>query len=111
MRLKVKVAVVTGSASGIGRAIAGRFVSEGAVAVIADLNESRIKATVQEIKGAGGTAAGYKVDVSKREQTPELMREVGEEHSRIDILVNNAGISRYRPFLTANAEDSLSRLL
>jgi NAD(P)-dependent dehydrogenase (short-subunit alcohol dehydrogenase family) len=105
MRLKDKVAVVTGSASGIGRAIADRFVSEGAVVVIADLNESAIETAVEEIKAAGGKAAGCKVDVSKREQTQELMRKVGEEHGRIDILVNNAGISRYRPFHSANAED------
>ena len=105
MRLKDKVAVVTGSASGIGRAIADRFVSEGAVVVIADMNESAIETTVEEIKSAGGKAAGYKLDVSKCEQTQEIMRKVVEEHGRIDILVNNAGISRYRPFLTATAED------
>ena len=81
------------------------FVSEGAVVVIADLNESAIETTVEEIKSAGGKAAGYKVDVAKREETQEIMRKVVEEHGRIDILVNNAGISRYRPFLSANAED------
>ena len=105
MRLKDKVAVVTGSASGIGRAIADRFVSEGAVVIIADLNESGIETAVEEIKLAGGRAAGYKLDVSKREQTQEIMRKVVDDHDRIDILVNNAGISRYRPFLTATAED------
>src|SRR6516164_9123119 len=105
MRLKDKVAVVTGSASGIGRAIADRFVSEGAVVIIADLNESGIETAVEEIKSAGGRAAGYKLDVSKREQTQEIMRKVVDDHDRIDILVNNAGISRYRPFLTATAED------
>ena len=105
MRLKDKIAIVTGAASGIGRSIADRFVSEGALVVIADLNEKGIAATVAEIKAAGGRAVGYPADVSDRDQTQALMRHVIEHHGRIDILVNNAGVSRYRPFLTATKED------
>jgi NAD(P)-dependent dehydrogenase (short-subunit alcohol dehydrogenase family) len=105
MRLKDKVAVVTGGASGIGRAIVDRFVSEGAVAVIADMNATGMESTVKEIKSKGGSAAGYRVDVANRDQTQELIRNVVKECGRIDILVNNAGTSRYRPFLAATAED------
>src|SRR3954453_6468459 len=105
MRLKEKVAVGTGSASGIGKAIAHRFASEGAFVVIADKNETAIPPTVEEIKAAGGKAAGLSVDVTKREQVQEFMSKIVETHARVDILVNNAGITRYRPFLTASDED------
>jgi 3-oxoacyl-[acyl-carrier protein] reductase len=59
MRLKEKVAVVTGSASGIGKAIAQRFASEGAFVIIADKNEGAIRPAVDEIKAEGGGAADF----------------------------------------------------
>ena len=105
MRLKDRVAIVTGSASGIGRVVAERFATEGAVAIIADLSAEGADAVAEEIRSAGGRAAGYAVDVSDRDQVQDLARRVVEEHGRIDILVNNAGISRYRPFLTMTGED------
>jgi len=105
MRLKGRVAVITGSGSGIGKAIADRFASEGAFIVIADKNESAIGPAVEDIKSSGGAAAGIQVDVTQREQVQECMRKVVADHERIDILVNNAGLTRYRPFLTAADED------
>lgn len=105
MRLKDKVAVVTGSASGIGKAIALRFAQEGALVVIADKNESLIPATVAEIAAAGGNAAGVAMDVTQREQLHEIMNDIAAKHGRIDILINNAGITRYRPFATTSGED------
>ena len=105
MRLKDKVAIVTGSASGIGRAIADCFVKEGAIMIVADLNQAGIDKTVDEIRAAGGKAFGYRVDVSQQEQVRETMDKVAADHGRIDILVNNAGISRYRPFATMTGED------
>jgi NAD(P)-dependent dehydrogenase (short-subunit alcohol dehydrogenase family) len=105
MRLKEKVAIVTGAASGIGKAIANRFATEGALVVIADKNESAILPAIEDIKAAGGQAAGFAVDVTDRAHIQAFMSKVVETHSRIDILVNNAGITRYRPFLTASAED------
>jgi 3-oxoacyl-[acyl-carrier protein] reductase len=68
IRLKEKVAIVTGSASGIGTAIAQRFASEGAFVIITDKNEGAIPPTVAEIKAAGGGAAGFPVDVADRQQ-------------------------------------------
>jgi NAD(P)-dependent dehydrogenase (short-subunit alcohol dehydrogenase family) len=105
MRLQEKVAIVTGAASGIGKAIADRFAREGALVIVADKNESAIPAAVEDIKMAGGQAAAFAVDVADRAQIQAFMSKVVETYRRIDILVNNAGITRYRPFLTASAED------
>ena len=105
MRLKDRVAVVTGSASGIGKAIANRLAREGAFLIIADKNESAIGPAVEEIMSAGGSAAGISVDVTQRDQLQECMAKIVENHKGVDILVNNAGLTRYRPFLTAGDED------
>lgn len=105
MRLKDKVAIVTGAASGIGKAIADRFASEGALIIIADKNASAVPPAVEDIKTAGGRAAGFTVDVTDREQIETFISKVVEAHKRIDVLVNNAGITRYRPFLTMAGED------
>ena len=93
MRLKEKVAIVTGSASGIGKAIAQHFASEGAFVIIADKNEGAIPPVVDEIKAAGGSAAGLAVDVADRGQVHAFMTKVVAAYGRVDILVNNAGIS------------------
>jgi NAD(P)-dependent dehydrogenase (short-subunit alcohol dehydrogenase family) len=103
--LERKVAIVTGSASGIGKAIAHRFASEGAFVIIADENEGAIPPAVDEIKAAGGGAAGLPVNVADRGQVQAFMTKVVAAHGRVDILVNNAGITRYRPFLTMSNED------
>ena len=105
MRLQERVAIITGAASGIGKAIANRFAAEGALVIIADKNESAIPPAMENIKAGGGQAAGIAVDVTDRAQIQAFMSKVVETYSRIDILVNNAGITRYRPFLTASAED------
>lgn len=105
MRLKDKIAVVTGSASGMGRAFMDRFVQEGATAIVTDIDEDGIARTVAEIEAAGGKAFGYRLDVSDRDQVHEAMARIAAEQGRIDILVNNAGVSRYRPFKTATAAD------
>ncbi|MFO1143031.1 MAG: glucose 1-dehydrogenase [Amaricoccus sp.] len=105
MRLKERVAIVTGSGSGIGAAIAERFAAEGAVVIIADVNEAAGKAEAAKIAKAGGAAHAYTVDVTSRDGLQAFMKSVAAEHGSIDILVNNAGITRYRPFLEANDAD------
>ena len=105
MRLKDKVAIITGGASGIGKSAAERFAQEGATLVIADMNSSAIDRTVEEFRAKGCTAIGQVCDVTQREQTQAMARNVVERTGRIDILLNNAGISRYRPFAEANSED------
>lgn len=105
MRLQDKIAVVTGSASGIGKAIATRFAAEGALVVIADKNETAIGPAVEDIKAKGGRATGFALDVGQRTRVHAFIEHVIEAHQRIDILVNNAGITRYRPFPTMSGED------
>ena len=105
MRLQDKVAIVTGSASGLGKAMVQRFAEEGASVIVADINQDAIDTTVRELKGAGRTAMGFKVDVTDRSQLKELMKATAEKFGRIDILVNNAGVVRPRPFLAMNDED------
>jgi NAD(P)-dependent dehydrogenase (short-subunit alcohol dehydrogenase family) len=105
MRLKDKAAIITGGASGIGKAAADLFGREGAAVVIADLNPDATEAAVADLRAHGVRAAGHRCDVSVREQTQELMRRVHDEFGQIDVLINNAGISRYRPFAEATDED------
>lgn len=105
MRLNDKVALVTGAASGIGKSAAARFAMEGALVVIADLNEERIETVVAEIRAAGGRAIGRIMDVSNRDQVHEVIGEIVETEGKLDILINNAGISRYRPFAEIAGED------
>jgi NAD(P)-dependent dehydrogenase (short-subunit alcohol dehydrogenase family) len=92
MRLKDKVAVITGSGSGIGRFCAFEFAKNGAKVVVADLNKAGADETVEKIKADGGTAVAFKVDVSKPESVQELADFTLKTFSRIDVLVNNAAI-------------------
>ena len=91
MQLKDKIALITGGAAGIGRATARKFVAEGAVVVLGDLNETGGRAAAAEL-GAG--ALFYKVNVADRVEVQVWVDEVVAQHGRIDILVNNAGIVR-----------------
>jgi 3-oxoacyl-[acyl-carrier protein] reductase len=105
MRVKDKVAVVTGSGSGMGKAIAKRLAEEGAIIVVADVNEKGIQETVGELTGQGAKAIGVKMDVSSQAQVTQVMQEVVDKLGRIDILVNNAGVTRHRPFMSMNSAD------
>ncbi|MFT4507089.1 SDR family oxidoreductase [Caballeronia sp. 15711] len=91
MQLQHKIAVVTGSGSGIGRATAIKFAREGAKVVVADKDGARADAVVAEIQAIGGVAKAYKVDVSKAVDVEGLMAFTVRVWDRIDILVNNAG--------------------
>jgi 3-oxoacyl-[acyl-carrier protein] reductase len=88
-----KVAVVTGAASGMGRATAHLFADEGAHVAVTDLDQARVDAVVEEITQAGGSAAGWVLDVSSRDQRANVVGAVVERWGHLDILVNNAGIS------------------
>jgi len=94
VRLQSKAAIITGGASGIGRAAALRFAEEGAQVVIADYNEAAGEAMLREMKDAGADAIFLRVDVSSPESVEHMMGRAVEYCGRIDILVNNAGITQ-----------------
>ena len=105
MKLVGKVAIVTGSARGIGKAIAMRFASEGAAVVVDDINIEQAKQVAEEINNQGGTATAIKADVSNRVDVINLVKSTLENYKAIHILVNNAGISRPVPLLKMTEED------
>jgi len=106
MKLKDKVAVITGSARGIGKAVAKRFAKEGAkVTINAVRSADKAKATAEEIGKDGGKAVVVLADVSKKSDAERLIADTIAAFGRIDILVSNAGIVIDRPFLESTDED------
>jgi 3-hydroxybutyrate dehydrogenase len=97
MRLKDKVAVVTGAASGIGKEIAIVYAREGAKVVIADLNQEGADATAAELSAAGGTAMGVAMDVTDEAQVDAGFAKVAQAYGGCDVLVSNAGIQIVEP--------------
>jgi len=89
MRLKDKVALITGGAAGIGKATAQRFSEEGAKVVICDVNSEAGHTTAQPLG-----VDFYQVDITDRGQVQEWVEAVVEKYGRIDILINNAGVLR-----------------
>jgi glucose 1-dehydrogenase len=105
LRLENKVAVITGSSRGIGRAIALAFASEGAaVAVDYRSHPDEAREVVGEIEGFGGRALAVKADVSEQDDVRGLIRETAREFGRLDIMVNNAGVEEKMPFLETPLE-------
>ena len=92
MKLKGKVAAITGGARGIGHSTAVKFAAEGARVAVCDINPELIQKTLEEIRAAGGEADGYQVDVTSREQIAAMVKGVMAKWGRIDCVVNNAGI-------------------
>lgn len=93
-RLEGKVAVITGSARGIGYTIAELFAREGANIVLSDVNEVALKEAQAKIAALGVGALGVKVDVTNESQVEELFKKTVDKFGKIDILVNNAGITK-----------------
>ena len=98
-QLQGKVAIVTGAARGIGRAIAVRFGQEGARVAVVDLRETEGRATLGLIEQAGGQAMFVSTDVADHEQVQTMVGAVLERWGTIDILVNDAGICPFEDFL------------
>ena len=92
MRLAEKVAIVTGASSGIGRASAILFASEGARVVVADVDELGGESTVSIITQKGGHAAFIRTDVSLASDVEHMVRATMNQYSKVDILFNNAGL-------------------
>ncbi len=105
MKLEGKVAIVTGGAQGMGRAISLRYAQEGASVVVADRNLEGAEAVAQEIGAADGKAVSVSVDVRDREQVQRMVDTAVERFGGLDILVNNAGVGKIIPFLDTTEAD------
>jgi 7-alpha-hydroxysteroid dehydrogenase len=110
--LRGKVAVVTGSSKGIGRAIAGRLAAFGCHVVVTGREEGVVAETVEDLRATGGSATGIRVDVRDAEDVRDAFARAAEELGPVDILVNNAGASfgddfRRGPLLDLSEEDLL----
>ncbi len=92
-RLQDKVCLITGAGSGIGQATAKLFASEGAIVVVADIDDRGARSTTGAIGKAGGRASAQHVDVTDEQDTVALAARVVRRFKRIDVLFNNAGIS------------------
>lgn len=92
MRLNEKVAIITGAASGMGKAEALAFSKEGATVVVADLNIKGAQEVVNEILATGKKALAVQVNVTKKEDLENLVNKTIQEFGKIDVLINNAGI-------------------
>jgi 3-oxoacyl-[acyl-carrier protein] reductase len=104
-RIKDKVAVITGSARGIGYAIAELFAAEGATVIILDLFKEAVDTAVQQLVSKGYKADGFTGNVTKSEDMETVFNAVLEKHKTIDILVNNAGITKDNLILRMKEEE------
>jgi NAD(P)-dependent dehydrogenase (short-subunit alcohol dehydrogenase family) len=110
MRLKDKVALITGAASGIGQATALLFGQEGAKVMCADIDGEGAERVARQIADSGGEAASLQADVSQAADAERMVRETAERWGRLDVLVNNAGIYFVLP-LTQVPEEEWDRLM
>jgi 3-oxoacyl-[acyl-carrier protein] reductase len=106
-----RVAIVTGAASGMGRATAHLLADEGAKVAVVDVNGDGVMTVVDEIRGAAGTAEGFIVDMADREAIPRLVADVVAALGPVDILVNNAGVSLGAPLSFEHFEKVWDRTL
>src|SRR6266513_2357745 len=92
-----KVVVITGASSGVGESTARLLAGKGAKVVLGARRIDRIDAIVKDITARGGSALGFKTDVTKRSEVEALINGTIDEHGRIDAIVNNAGIMQIAP--------------
>jgi NAD(P)-dependent dehydrogenase (short-subunit alcohol dehydrogenase family) len=97
-RLKSRVALVSGSAQGIGKGIAGALANAGALVALWDINDI-VHETAKDINQSGGKAFSYVVNVADPDQVEDTAKQIENELGKIDILVNNAAIARFAPFV------------
>lgn len=110
-----RAAVITGAASGMGRATAQLFADEGAHVAVTDLGADVVARVVDEIRAAGGSARGWVMDVGDDGEVARVIPQIAAAFGRLDLVVNNAGISRFAPIDHADFPkhwaDSLNVLL
>lgn len=105
MKLKDKIALITGSARGIGKSIALLFAKEGANPVIVDVDLEEANKFSQELNSQGGDTIALRADVSSLSSVQEMVAKVMQKYGRIDILINNAGITRDSLLIRMKEED------
>ena len=110
MRLKNKIALITGSAQGLGAAIAARFAEEGATVFVCDMNAEVGQATAAQITSRGGQATFLSLNVTREENWVAALAQVVERCGRLDVLVNNAGIN-IRETIEYMKEENLDAML
>ena len=110
MKLKDKVAIVTGAGQGIGQSIASSLSKEGAKVVLADINGTAAEQSADEIRQNGGTALALSVDVSVKDQVSQMVERTVAELESVDILVNNAGV-RFQNSLENYSEEEFDKTI
>ncbi len=110
MRLKDRIAIVTGGGQGIGRAIAEHIAREGGKVVVSDIDLPAARETVEKIHGQGGEAHEVKTDVTRKADVQAMAAEAKKTYGRIDILVNNAGTDK-KGAITELSEETWEMLM
>jgi NAD(P)-dependent dehydrogenase (short-subunit alcohol dehydrogenase family) len=105
MRLKDKIAIITGAGAGIGEATAVRFAEEGARLVLNDIHAGNLEKVVEKVRAMGGQAEGVAADISKEEQARAISEKAVAAYGGLDILVNNAADFTQKGIETADADD------
>lgn len=105
MRLKDKVAIVTGASKGIGKAIAIAYAKEGAAVVVASRSIDLLERIAKDIKASGGEAIALPLDVRNPESVNDVIEKTVEKYGHLDILVNNAGVSMAHPSESLSTKD------
>jgi 3(or 17)beta-hydroxysteroid dehydrogenase len=104
-RVKGKVAMITGAASGLGKGAAKLLASEGATVILTDINEAQGKKAAEEIRRAGGEAVFMKLDVSNESDWGRVTEKILAEFGRLDVLVNNAGVELVKEIADTSLEE------
>jgi 3-oxoacyl-[acyl-carrier protein] reductase len=105
MELKTKVALITGAAQGIGKAVTLVLARHGADVVVADVNIEKAQETAREVEALGRAAMAVRVDVTRLEDVEKMVEAAVQRFGKIDILINNAGIARDKLILRMTEED------
>ncbi|MBD21145.1 MAG: oxidoreductase [Rhodospirillaceae bacterium] len=105
MRLKDRIAIVTGAAGGIGEGVAKIFAEEGAVVLVADINGEGAAQTEETINKNGGNASSVAVDITDAEKVKNLVQNCVSKYGRLDVIANVAGTGQRHSFLDATAEE------